>query len=219
MNALSLIGLPVGLGLLGFIEPCSVGASLLFIKSLENRRTSERAVQVVIFTIVRAVLMGMLGLLAVLIGSLFLAFQKVAWTIFGVVYFLIGLIYLAGRSHIFLFSLGPRLATIKGATGSAMLAILFAFNIPACAGPLLAILVGATATAGASGMSSGQGFLSMALFGLALSAPIAVASFSAAGARYLNQLSALSRRVPRCTGVALIILGGWSVWSGIHGYF
>ena len=104
MNALSLIGLPVGLGLLGFIEPCSVGSSLLFIKSLENRSTSERAVQVLIFTTVRAVLMGMLGLLAVLIGSLFLAFQKLHGPF--LVWCISCLIDLSGWeiAHLFVFS-------------------------------------------------------------------------------------------------------------------
>jgi hypothetical protein len=31
MEAISSLLLPVGLGLLGFIEPCSVGSSLLFL--------------------------------------------------------------------------------------------------------------------------------------------------------------------------------------------
>lgn len=219
IDAIRLVALPIGLGLLGFIEPCSVGASLLFIKSLENRTASQRAAQVLVFTILRAVFMGALGLLAVTIGALFLSFQKIAWTLFGLVYFVIGLMYVAGRSRLFLLSLGPRLAKVSGSTGSATLAILFAFNIPACAGPLLAILVGTTATAGASGMSIGQGFISMALFGLALSAPIAAASFSRAGARWLDRLSALSRVIPRCTGAVLIILGLWSMWFGLHEHF
>jgi hypothetical protein len=35
--ALHFAALPLGLGLLGFIEPCSVGSSMLFIKHLEGR--------------------------------------------------------------------------------------------------------------------------------------------------------------------------------------
>ena len=94
-----------------------------------------------------------------LVGALFYDFQKFAWTIFGLVYLLIG-----------------------------------------CA----------------SGTPMWQGFSSMALFGLALSAPIAVANFFEVGAKWLDRLSGLSRAVPRLTGTVLILLGLWSIWSGLR---
>ena len=216
-DGLRLVMLPIGLGLLGFIEPCSIGASLLFIKSLENSTESQRATQVAIFTILRAVIMGLLGLFAVMVGGLFFEFQKLAWILFGTVYLIIGIMYVSGRSRIFLLSIGPRLSRMKGAKGSATLAALFALNIPACAGPLLAILIGTTATAGASGMSIGRGFLSMALFGFALSAPIFAASYSTVGLRCLDRLGAMSKSVPRITGVVLILLGLWSIRFGLKG--
>ena len=216
IDALRLVMLPIGLGLLGFIEPCSIGASLLFIKSLENRTESQKATQVAIFTTLRAIFMGLLGLFAVVIGGLFFEVQKLVWTIFGLVYVIIGAMYFAGRSRIFLLSVGPRISRIKGAKGSATLAALFALNIPACAGPLLAILVGATATSGASGMSIGKGFLSMALFGFSLSAPILAASYFAVGLSWLDRLSAMSKSVPRITGIILILLGIWSIRFGLR---
>lgn len=37
MDLWALIVLPLGLGLLGFVEPCSVGSSLLFVKYLPSR--------------------------------------------------------------------------------------------------------------------------------------------------------------------------------------
>ena len=217
IDVLQVVMLPIGLGLLGFVEPCSIGASLLFIKSLEDRTKSQKAKQVAIFTMLRAIFMGLLGLFAVVVGGLFFEFQKLAWTLFGTVYLIIGVMYLAGRSRIFLLSLGPRLSRMKGAKGSATLAALFALNIPACAGPLLTILVGTTATAGASGMSIGRGFLSMALFGFALSAPILAASYSTFGLRCLDRLGAMSKSVPRITGVVLILLGLWSIRFGLRG--
>ena len=216
VDSLRLVILPIGLGLLGFIEPCSIGASLLFIKSLENRSASQKATQVVIFTTLRALLMGVLGLFAVVVGALFFDFQKLVWIFFGTVYLIIGALYFAGRSRIFLLSLGPRMSKIQGVKGSATLAALFALNIPACAGPLLAILIGATATSGASGLSIFRGFLSMALFGFALSAPILVASYFTLGRRWLDRLGAMSASVPRITGVVLILLGLWSIRFGLH---
>ena len=218
IDAIRPVVLPISLGLLGFIEPCSIGASWLFIKTLEGRSPSERVAQVVIFTALRAIVMGGLGLSAVIVGALFFDFQKIAWILFGLVYLIIGLLYLAGKSRLLLFSFGPTLSRVGGAKGSAAIAILFALNIPACAGPLLAILVGTTATAGASGTSGAQGFLSMALFGLGLSAPILAAIFSLAGARWLHWLASMSRAVPRLTGVVLILLGLWSIWFGLIGW-
>ena len=63
IDAARLIALPIGLGLFGFIEPCSIGASLLFIKSLERHAAPEKIMQVALFTILSAVLMGALVLL------------------------------------------------------------------------------------------------------------------------------------------------------------
>ncbi len=46
--------LPIGLGLLGVIEPCSIGASLLFLKSIENSPSRVKLVQAGVFTLTRA---------------------------------------------------------------------------------------------------------------------------------------------------------------------
>jgi cytochrome c-type biogenesis protein len=41
-SAVNLVLLPLGLGLLGFLEPCSIGSSLLFLKSVFGRSISAR---------------------------------------------------------------------------------------------------------------------------------------------------------------------------------
>lgn len=33
----TLVALPIGLGLVGFIEPCSIGSTLVFIKYIEGK--------------------------------------------------------------------------------------------------------------------------------------------------------------------------------------
>ncbi len=78
----NILWLPLGLGLFGFIEPCSIGASLLFIKYIENKDTSNKVIQVSIFALVRALFMGVLGLLAIWLGTAFLGLQKGAWIFF-----------------------------------------------------------------------------------------------------------------------------------------
>lgn len=207
--------LPIGLGLLGFIEPCSIGSSLLFIKSVEGKSRADKFAQVGIFMLVRALLMGALGLAAVRVGAGFLGFQKGAWIFFGAIYTLVGFAYLAGKSRFFMVSLGPSLARFSTLEGSAALGLVFAFNIPACAGPLIAVLLGLSAAQGAGGAQLMHGFISMSLFGLALSLPIATALFFSRARSALDRLADLSRSVPRWTGALLVILGIWSIWFGV----
>lgn len=210
-----LIALPIGLGLFGFVEPCSIGASLLFIKSLEGKVTRDKVLQSVIFTVLRAVLMGVLGVAAVTIGAQFFAFQKIAWIVFGSVYIAIGCFYVAGKAGLFRLSFGPRLSRITGTPRSLALGTIFAFNIPACAGPLLVVLLGISAAGGATGTSMAKGFLSMALFGLALSLPIVAATFFDKARRFLDKLAGWSAKMPRWTGIVLILLGVWSIRFGL----
>lgn len=210
-----LIYLPIGLGLFGFVEPCSIGASMVFIKSLEGKSTADKVAQSVIFTVLRAILMGALGMAAVAIGARFFAYQKLAWVFFGTVYIVIGGFYLVGKAGLFRQALGPKLSRISGTSRSLVLGTIFAFNIPACAGPLLAILLAISAAGGAVGTPLIKGFTSMALFGLALSLPIVAATFFGPARRLLDKLVTWSARMPRWTGVVLVLLGIWSIRFGL----
>ncbi|MGH7909361.1 MAG: hypothetical protein ACRENW_05870, partial [Thermodesulfobacteriota bacterium] len=67
--------LPIGLGLFGFIEPCSIGSTLVFIKVMEGKSPSVKLWQVGVFTATRAVFIGALGAIAILVGSAFIGFQ------------------------------------------------------------------------------------------------------------------------------------------------
>jgi cytochrome c-type biogenesis protein len=216
IDLLRVLGLPVALGLLGFIEPCSIGSTLIFIKTLEGRSASSKLAQVGVFMTVRALAMGALGLVAVAAGTAFLGFQKAAWIIFGMAYALIGILYLTGKFGFMLRSLGPGLSRLASVNGAAALGAGFAFNIPACAAPFVLALVGLAIAGGAGGAALATGFFSLALFGLALSLPIlAVALFPRARA-VLDWLAGLSRRMPFWSGVAFIVLGLWSIWFGLN---
>lgn len=204
-----LIILPVGLGLLGFVEPCSVGTSLLFLHYLEGRSPAVQVSQTLIFTVTRAVFMGVLGVAAVLVGTVFVDFQKGAWAVMGLLYILLGVAYLTGFVDRLKHSFGPGLGRISGAKGAAALALLFGLNIPACAGPLLAVLLGTAAVAGSH--NAAHGFVMLGAFGLALSLPIAVAVLWPRGRRVLERLGRLSQRVPKFIGVLFILLGAWSI--------
>lgn len=212
---IDLVALPIGFGLFGFIEPCSIGSTLIFVKVMEGKSAAVEIAQVSLFAGVRAVFIGMLGVAAVLVGSAFFGFQKAAWLLLGALYVGLGVAYLSGRIGWLMRSFGPNLARFSTLRGSALLGVIFGLNIPACATPLLLALLGASAASGAQGGSVASGFVSLGLFGLALSLPLVAAALFAPARRALDWLAALSRRLPAWTGVLLIGLGAWSIWFGL----
>lgn len=211
LDLMTALALPAGLGLLGFVEPCSIGSSLVFIKFLEGKEGSRKLAEVGAFTAVRALFMGTLGVAAALLGSAFLGLQASAWIALGALYVLIGALYLGGRARVLMVSIGPSLSRLSGLRGSASLGILFGLNIPACAAPLLFTLLGTAAASSATGGTFARGFVSLALFGLFLSLPLVVLTLFERTRRVLDALAALSGRFPFWAGTILVVLGLWSI--------
>ncbi len=212
MDIWTLLVLPLGLGLLGFIEPCTVGSSLLFVKYLEGKAVAAKVLETTVFAATRALFIGGLGAVAALVGSAFLDAQRWFWVLLGSAYVVLGAIYMAGRHWRMMRTLGPKLNRVRTARGAATLGILFGLNIPACAAPLLAAVF--AASAGTATLA--QGFWVMAVFGLALSLPLVVAVFWGRARGWLDRLAALTQRVPFWTGVAFVLLGAWSVYLGLN---
>lgn len=206
--------LPIGLGLLAFIEPCAIGATLLFIKLVENKPARVKLAQALAFMVTRGLFIGLLGAAAAWIGAEFFALQKAGWYFFGAVYFAIGLLYLTGRAGWLMRSVGLPLSRLGDARSSVVLGLLFGLNIPACAAPLLLALLAATASGVTPGGVLG-GFVSLSLYGLALSLPLVAAVLIPPARRGLDWLASLSQRIPRWTGVALMLLGVWTIWFGM----
>jgi len=215
LNLLNLVALPVLFGLVGFVEPCSIGSTLVLVKQIEGRRAADKIVQTVIYASTRAGFIGMLGMFAAILGSAFLGFQNAAWFFLGAVYIALGVMYMTGRIGWLMRSFGPLLTRMQSVRGSVALGMLFGLNIPACAAPLIVALLGAAAAGGASGQTLASGFVSLAVFGLALSLPLVIAVYFERARQALDWLAELSRRVPRWTGVLLIALGVWSVWFAL----
>jgi cytochrome c-type biogenesis protein len=205
--------LAVGLGLVGFVEPCTVGSSVLFIKYLEGRDRAAKIYQAFIFMITRAVFVGALGAGAALFGTLFIDFQKGGWLLLGSIYLLLGIVFILGKGAFLSNSIGVGMSRLSGKRGSVALGVIFGLNIPACAAPLIFALLGATAIGTASNATSG--FITMALFGLALSLPLVFALFSARARDLLDRIAGLSIRMPLWTGVLFVVLGIWSVYFSL----
>ena len=213
MSAMGLVVIPAGLGLIGFVEPCSIGSSLVFVKYLEGKSGTAKVVETSLFALTRATFIGLLGVLAVLIGALFLDLQRGAWLLLGGAYVALGLVIATGRARALMVTIGPGLKRLSGPRASAGLGLLFGLNIPACAAPLLFALLGSTAAA--PGMTLLSGFVALAVFGFALSLPLVAVVLIPSARRFLDRLATLSGRFPAFAGVVLVGLGAWSIWFGL----
>lgn len=219
MNGLSffnLVVLPIFFGLFGFIEPCSIGTTLVMIRQIDGRSASQKVAQMMVFAVTRALVIGALGVAAALAGTLFLGFQRGAWLLLGILYLALGAVFFSGHSAGLMRSFGPRLGRLQGRRGALMLGLLFGLNIPACAAPLILALLGLAAAGGASAADLGGGFISLAVFGLALSLPLVVAVLFAPARALLDRVATLSRSRPRWTGAILVVLGLWSIWFAFY---
>lgn len=210
--------LAIGLGLLGFVEPCSVGSHLIFIRTMKDWSARQRLIQTLLFTLSRALLMAGLGIVAALIGGAFEGLQYGFWVVLGSLYIVLGLTYLAGGASWLMKHLNRALPGRPGTGSSVALGVIFGFNIPACAAPLLAVLLGDAAARSAAGNGVVYGGVTLLVFGLALSAPLILAVYTGFGRRLLDAITRLTGRMPRWTGVVLIALGIWSIGLALRNF-
>jgi cytochrome c-type biogenesis protein len=217
MELVTLLPLAIGLGLLGFIEPCTIGTSLVFLKQLDGLGRREAALQTALFVATRALVIGLLGAAAALVGAAFAGFQRLAWLVLGTLLAALGLAFLTGRAGVLMVRLGPGLERFGDWRARGIgLGLLFGLNIPACAAPLLFGTLGAAAIAAQDPLwGVVQGFLTLALFGLALSLPLVALVLWPRTRRLLDRALARSARLPRVIGGVLVALGLWSVWFGL----
>ncbi|GAC1563515.1 MAG: hypothetical protein NVS2B7_37460 [Herpetosiphon sp.] len=209
---IALLALAVGLGLLGFIEPCTIGAHLVFLTYLTGKRRGEQVAQTATFALTRALFMGLIGALVAVIGKLFFDVQRGFWLALGLSYAVLGLVYLLGKQGLFTRELGPRLRAPRSRYGAAAVGVLFGLTIPACAAPLVGTLLGASLGAA----TVGRGFLVMLVFGLALALPLVLAVFWEPARTILDRLATGFHTVPRWTGLLFVLVGVWSIYVGLR---
>lgn len=204
--------LPIGLGLLGFIEPCTVGSHLLFLETQNSRSRSQQINAVLIFVASRSVVAGSFGALISLVGQLLIGGQTGIWLIFGLIYIVIGFAFFTGKSGLIKRRIELAPSAWKRAQNPFILGVAFGLNIPACAAPILFGLLGLAATTG----TVVAGFAMMFLFGFFLSSPLIV---FAAIPRLVLWLDRLGRKLKQrhwLIGIVFILLGAWSVWFGLY---
>ena len=212
LSFLTLFVLPAGLGLLGFVEPCTIGGHLLFLDTQKRRDAAARRVAVTVFILVRALVAGLVGALVAYLGARLIAAQNGGWLVFGSVYLLVGLAFFLGRAGLVKHRVRLAPEAWRRAGNPLVLGLAFGLNIPACAAPILFGLLGLAATSG----TVATGFLMMFLFGLFLSAPLAAFAAIPSWAGWLDRLGA--RMIARrwMIGGVFVLLGLWSIWFGLY---
>ncbi|MET4735686.1 cytochrome c-type biogenesis protein [Thalassospira sp. MBR-102] len=207
----NLILLALGLGFLGFIEPCTVGAHMLFLNSQCDRSVRLRVGALAAFMLARLLVMGGFGGVIVMLGQRMIGVQTGVWLVFGALYMVIGIVFLFGaggrfRRRIRIAPDGWRVTKNPWVQG-----IAFGLNIPACAAPILFGLMGAATATG----SATTGFLLMTVFALTLSLPLVPFSVVPQLASFLVGLTDWLRPRRWLTGFVFVVLGLWSIWFGL----
>ncbi len=208
----TLILLPIGLGLLGFVEPCTIGGHLVFLNTQEGRSRRGKVEAVLVFLTARTLVMGLFGAVIASLGALLISVQTGMWLVFGTIYLLVGLAFMAGRAGLVKkrISLAPE--AWKRAQNPLVLGLAFGLNIPACAAPILFGLLGLAATTG----TVLSGFVMMSLFGLFLSVPLVVFATVPRLSGVLERLAQRLRNMRWVLGLVFVLLGLWSIWFGLY---
>ena len=208
----TLIVLPAALGLLGFVEPCTIGGHLIFLRSQEARSRAEKIEALGIFILARALVAGLFGALIVLAGQRLIGVQTGLWLVFGTIYLGIGLAFLAGHAGLVKHRIRLAPERWRQARHPVVLGLAFGLNIPACAAPILFGLLGLAASSG----TMASGFVMMFLFGLALSAPLALFAAWPRMTAWLERVRHRLSGMRWILGAVFVLLGLWSIWFGLY---
>lgn len=204
--------LPAGLGLLGFVEPCTIGGHLVFLETQTHRSRFARYSAVAVFVMTRSVVAGLFGAVITLAGQKLIGVQAGLWLVFGLVYLGIGLAFVFGRAGFVKKKLDLAPTAWRRARNPLVLGLAFGLNIPACAAPILFGLLGLAATTG----TVVAGFAMMFLFGLFLSLPLVPFAALPSLAGWLEKLGRKMKQMHWLIGVIFILLGLWSIWFGLY---
>jgi cytochrome c-type biogenesis protein len=192
--------IPIAFGLLGFVEPCSIGANIIFLSYLQARNAGK-ILEAIKFTITRALFLGLIGLLVGVVGQPMRAGTYSYSLLLGIGYVFLGILGLwwsyrrTGLASLDLGKYIPR-------EGAFPLGVIFGLTAPACSLPLFLALLGLGVIEGAW-----VGFISLFLFGIALSAPLVLIAGSEKAEKILRSLGRKAAKVPYVAALVLISVG------------
>lgn len=210
MGVWDVLIIPFLLGLLGFFEPCSLGANSIFLAHTRKLGKAAKLGEALLFLLVRAAVLSLLGLSIAFIGKQLFTFQASYFVILGVFYAMLG------AAHVYAQHKGIALPTLNilprvHKANIVVMAIVFGMVIPACAIPLLLALLGRTLLVG----ELLNGWLSLFSFGIALSVPLTFLAMSERAHVILAALRNKTARIPYLAGILLILLGILTALSSV----
>lgn len=188
MDELYFLARAFGLGLLGFVEPCSLGAHGIFLGHLRQKDRNARLRETLKFALVRSAVLGFFGIGIAFLGGFVFSAQKGFWLVLGLLYLALGIgVMLNACFRWGLFGrLSPGRLLPQNKDRSLGLGLLFGLNLPACAYPLVLALLGRSAASGAA-----RSFAALFAFGLSLSLPLVPLALSERAAKLLGRFERL----------------------------
>lgn len=205
MDFYQILFVPLAFGLLGFVEPCSIGANIIFLGYVKSRE-HNKVVEALKFTLSRALFLGLVGLAVGLLGEPLRLGAYSYSLLLGVLYVVLGWLgffWNYWRGGFPTLDVGRYLPK----EGAFPLGVVFGLSAPACSLPLFLALIGLGALQGAW-----VGFLSLFLFGLALSAPLIWIVRSEKAEEILRRLGRVTLKVPYFAEFLLILVGSVTIF-------
>ncbi|MHA2062027.1 MAG: hypothetical protein ACW963_07030 [Candidatus Sifarchaeia archaeon] len=215
MSLYATIMLPFVFGLIGFVEPCSMGINIMFLSSIDRTNPVRRFKEIAVFMLVRALVLALLGLSASFVGSKLFSFERGFFVLLALFYISIGFLMIFSKSLL------EKLRNVRTAHWLGLdfkegaikrLGLIAGLTIPACAIPLIAVLLSQSLLLG----NIITGFIALFVFGLALTTPLAVFSFFKRGIIWLGWIAERAKKFRVAGGVILILIGIGTFFSGSY---
>lgn len=188
---------------------------MMFLSSIKQTSSANRFKEVVVFMLVRASVLAVLGTSVSFLGGRLFSFQSSFFLILAIFYICIGLLM------VFSQSLLGRLRNIRIAHWLGLnlregavkrLGLIAGFTIPACAIPLITVLLGHSLFMG----DIVFGFFALFVFGAALTVPLAVFSFFERGIGWLGWIAQKGGKLRVVGGVVLVLIGIATLYSSVY---
>ena len=210
-----MIILPFVFGLIGFVEPCSMGINVMFLSSIYRTSSGQIIKEIIIFMLVRALVLASLGLSVAFVGNRLFAFEQGFYVILALIYIAVGLLMIFSKSLLRKLR-NVRIAHLLGLDfkegAPKRLGLIAWLTIPACAIPLITVLLGQTFLLG----KIFTGFITLFVFGLALTVPLAIFSFFKRGVIWLTWIAERTKKFRVMGGVILVLIGAATFYSGSY---
>lgn len=202
MGGYDLILIPFLFGLVGFVEPCSLGINVLFLNYIHKFKRIKRVSETLIFTLARGFVLALIGLSAAFIGTKFIKIQTSLFVILGILYIILGILSIINMYKPIFGMKWDFSRFIKKKT-SLSLGLAFGLVIPACAIALVLALLGKTLLVG----DLFGGFISLFVFGVTLSLPLVFICYFEKSTKIIQNIYNKAKRIPWLTGAILILIG------------